>query len=206
MGFIVGIIFLLIIAAYAKSLLTFILGLSIIGFYIYLLIEFTWPTIALTAFICFCVHVHRKSIYDKFDALFKSDDIEKIINSISPLDNNNKNEVLGIYKTRLKDFGYSEKDISDLFKSIICYDFMNFAHENNIAAQSSASIIIDKQNFNKNFSENYDKYIKKINSSYINEFLNKEGIYLAEPENTGIISVSFQNSEESFDDEIELDD
>ena len=83
---------------------------------------------------------------------------------------------------------------------------MNFAHENNIAAQSSASIIIDKQNFNKNFSENYDKYIKKINSSYINEFLNKEGIYLAEPENTGIISVSFQNSEESFDDEIELDD
>ena len=99
--------------------------------------------------------------------------LEKIIEAISPLDNSKKNEIFGIYKTRLVDFGYSEKYISNVFKSIICYEFMNFAYENNIATDSSASIIIDKQNFNKNFSKNYGKYIKTITTSYINNFLNK---------------------------------
>lgn len=210
MGFIFGIILILIIAAYAKSVFTFILGFAIIigliGAYIYLLIEFTWLTIALTAFIFLCIWLHKKSIYDKFDEIFKSEDIEKIIEAISPLDNSKKNEIFGIYKTRLVDFGYSEKYISNVFKSIICYEFMNFAYENNIATDSSASIIIDKQNFNKNFSKNYGKYIKTITTSYINNFLNKEGIYLTEPEKTGIISISQENSDDSSSPEIELDD
>lgn len=210
MGFIFGIILILIIAAYAKSVFTFILGFAIIigliGAYIYLLIEFTWLTIALTAFIFLCIWLHKKSIYDKFDEIFKSEDIEKIIEAISPLDNSKKNEIFGIYKTRLVDFGYSEKYISNVFKSIICYEFMNFAYENNIATDSSASIIIDKQNFNKNFSKNYGKYIKTITTSYINSFLNKEGIYLTEPEKTGIISISQENSDDSSSPEIELDD
>lgn len=210
MGFIFGIILILIIAAYAKSVFTFILGFAIIigliGAYIYLLIEFTWLTIALTAFIFLCIWLHKKSIYEKFDEIFKSEDIEKIIEAISPLDNSKKNEIFGIYKTRLVDFGYSEKYISNVFKSIICYEFMNFAYENNIATDSSASIIIDKQNFNKNFSKNYGKYIKTITTSYINNFLNKEGIYLTEPEKTGIISISQENSDDSSSPEIELDD
>ena len=210
MGFIFGIILILIIAAYAKSVFTFILGFAIIigliGAYIYLLIEFTWLTIALTAFIFLCIWLHKKSIYDKFDEIFKSEDIEKIIEAISPLDNSKKNEIFGIYKTRLVDFGYSEKYISNVFKSIICYEFMNFAYENNIATDSSASIIIDKQNFNKNFSKNYGKYIKTITTSYINNFLNKEGIYFMEPEKTGIISISQENSDDSSSPEIELDD